>query len=108
MVSDATGADAMPDEATVGDQAASPDGDIQRHPIRGALWGIPMGIGISLFLVGQKAISLGTWAPFLAFLLGPVIGVVWAMFAPPKKPKEPKEQTDAEQPEAPGAPVTDA
>ena len=60
---------------------------IERHPIRGALWGIPLGLGITMTLVGQKVISLGTWTPVLTVLLGVVLGVAWSWFAPPKGPK---------------------
>ena len=62
-------------------------GTIERHPIRGALWGIPLGIGLTMVLVGQKIISLGTWAPFFTFVVGIVLGLAWSWFAPPKGPK---------------------
>ena len=83
------------------DTESAPDGEVKRHPIRGALWGIPMGIGLTFFLIGQKVISLGTWAPFLTFLLGIVLGVAWAMFAPPKKAKEPESAGLDDPPAAP-------
>lgn len=77
---------------------------IERHLIRGALWGIPLGLGLTMMLIGQKVISIGTWPPVLTVLLGIVLGIAWSWFAPPKGPKaERPDDERATQPEsAPG------
>ena len=45
---------------------------VKRHPIRGALWGLTMGVGLAAALIGFA-----------------VIAVLWGMLAPAKSPKGP-------------------
>ena len=68
----------------------------KRHPIRGGLYGILLGLGLMFIFVGQSWAALGTWPPVLLFVGGIVFGVLWGFFAPPKKPKgEPPPPTPA-------------
>ncbi len=65
--------------------------DVQRHPIRGAFWGVLFGFGLFLILVGRKVVALGTWMPFAIVMAGSILlNVLWAMFAPARKAKPPK------------------
>jgi len=65
----------------------------KKHPIRGALWGLLMGLGIVGFLiVGYPVIGIGdpaTLAIQVAVVVGGamLVGVLWALFGPAKKPK---------------------
>lgn len=74
--------------------------EVRRHPIRGALWGLLLGIGIAIYAVLFALIPFGDWLPLLLLVLAGVgIGLLWAYFAPAKEPKdgppEPDEADDA-------------
>ena len=60
-----------------------------RHPIRGGLYGLVMGLGLALILIGRSVIALGTLTPIIVVLLGVVAGVVWGSFGPAKGPTGP-------------------
>ena len=61
----------------------------KRRPIRGVLYGIGLGLGLMMIVVGQGIAALGTWPPFLVLLAGIVIGTVWSTMGPAKAPKGP-------------------
>lgn len=81
----------------------------KRHPIRGILWGILMGIGLAITAVGMKWAAIGTNGPFVFFGIGLVISVAWSLFGPAKAPKGPPPAAEPEvdpAPDAPGSPDT--
>ena len=57
---------------------------ISRHPIRGALYGLLLGLGIATYLVIFSVITFGWLVPVIVTMLGVVVGVAWSLFAPPK------------------------
>jgi len=59
------------------------------HPIRGALYGIILGLGLALMAIGRKIANLDSITPIILVLVGIVIGIIWGMVAPAKKPKGP-------------------
>ncbi len=61
----------------------------KRRPVRGVLYGIVLGLGLALLVVGQGWAALGTWPPFLVLIAGVVIGTLWSTFGPAKGAKEP-------------------
>ena len=61
----------------------------KRHPVRGFFWGIPFGLGLMLIAVGQGWAALGTWPPFIVFLIGVIVATLWATLGPAKAPKGP-------------------
>jgi hypothetical protein len=63
--------------------------ELRRHPVRGALWGLVLGLGAALLLIGQKLIAFGTLPPIRVTVGGVVVGVLWAMYAPAKEPAGP-------------------
>ena len=77
----------------------------KRHPIRGFLYGIVFGLGLALTAIGQKWVALGTWPPLILFIVGLVVGTVWATFGPAKKPKGPAPDAVGEPPAEPEAPT---
>ena len=77
----------------------------KRHPIRGFLYGIVFGLGLALTAIGQKWVALGTWPPLILFIVGLIVGTVWATFGPAKKPKGPAPDAVAEPPAEPEAPA---
>jgi len=63
-------------------------GTIVRHPIRGALYGLLLGLGIALWLMLTGVIDLLDLVPsVIVVVAGVVVGIAWSMFAPAKKPK---------------------
>ncbi|MDW3217920.1 MAG: hypothetical protein R8F63_04840 [Acidimicrobiales bacterium] len=76
----------------------------KRHPIRGILWGILMGIGLAITAVGMKWAAIGTNGPFVFFGIGLVISVAWSLFGPAKAPKGPPPAAEPEADPAPDAP----
>ncbi|MEM9466026.1 MAG: hypothetical protein AAGA90_11670 [Actinomycetota bacterium] len=61
----------------------------KRKPIRGFLYGVVLGLGLMMIVVGQGIAALGTWPPFLVLLAGIVIGTLWSTYGPAKAPKGP-------------------
>lgn len=59
----------------------------KRHPIRGFLYGILFGLGLLMVVVGQGYAALGTWPPFIVFIVGVVAATSWSIFGPAKAPK---------------------
>lgn len=57
---------------------------LRRHPVRGGIWGLVMGIGVALILVDRALIAIGTLPPLLVVLLFVVLGVIWGLVAPPR------------------------
>ncbi len=81
---------------------------VKKHPLRGALWGSLMGIGVALFLIiGYPVIGIGDPVSLaiqvgLVIAAGVLVGVLWAMFGPAKKLKgDPPRHVTMDEP-APG------
>lgn len=79
----------------------------KRRPIRGLLYGLLLGLGATLFVVGQGIAALGTWPPFLVLVGGVVVGVLWSTMGPAKAPKGPP-PVDAELVDEPVPAASDA
>ena len=56
-------------------------------PIAGALWGIPLGLGLALLAINSKIISLALVPVIIVVVIGVALGVVWSMYGPAKGPK---------------------
>ena len=77
---------------------------VKKHPVRGLFWGLFMGVGLALILIGRGVIAFGDTASFvIVVLLGMVISVLWSMFGPAKKPKGPPPSGSAAASAAPAA-----
>lgn len=83
---------------------------LQRHPVRGALWGLLMGLGTILLLMVLSIVRLDIPTIIIYTVVGGVVGLLWGMFAPPKKPKGPAPVRAAvtPAPTAPAAPTPQA
>lgn len=55
---------------------------VRRHPLRGAVWGVVLGLGAALLLIGRQVIALGTVLPLGVVLGCLVLGALWGAFAP--------------------------
>jgi hypothetical protein len=73
---------------------------LHRHPIRGALWGLLMGFGGILLLMVLSIIRLDIPTAIIYTVAGAVVGLLWGLFAPPKKPKGPAPARAASAPAA--------
>lgn len=61
-----------------------------RHPVRGLLGGLILGLGVALLLVFLGIAVLGTWT-VIGFVVGfGLIGLVFALVMPPKRPEPPR------------------
>ncbi len=65
---------------------------LKRHPIRGALWGFLLGLGVAVYLVIFKVIGFDnvtsvTVKIVLVVIAAMALGALWGMFGPAKKPK---------------------
>ena len=89
---------------------------MKRHPIRGGLYGLLLGLSAAYFAFFQFAMfgfdTLGSViTKFVVIILGGVVvGIVWAYVAPPKRARgpaptaPPQAPAAAEPPAAPAAP----
>ncbi len=83
--------------STVSSTSPAPEQEVAKHPVRGVLWGLLLGLGIAIYMVLFAVIPFGDWLPLLLCVLaGVAIGVAWAYFAPPKKPKGPPPAAETE------------
>ena len=58
------------------------------HPVRGILWGLMMGFGLSIVLVLTKVIPLDLVPMLIVLILGTVVGTIWSLFGPAKHAKD--------------------
>lgn len=58
---------------------------VRRHPIRGVLYGILLGLGLALFAVGQRLVAFGEPLLIVILLAGVLIGVLWSTLGPPRE-----------------------
>jgi hypothetical protein len=67
----------------------SPSGQLQRHPVRGGLFGLLLGLGVAIYLmIFSIAPLLEYTIPIVAVVGCTVLGVLWAYIAPAKKPRK--------------------
>ncbi len=59
---------------------------LHRHPVRGALWGLVFGIGVSLLLMVFSIVPLSIPNLIIYTAIVLVLSVLWSFFAPAKKP----------------------
>ena len=74
----------------------------RRHPIRGALFGLLLGVGMAFVAVGRTIVTLDSLVPIVLVVVGVVIGIVWSTYGPAKQPKgpAPTQPDAAKEPEA--------
>jgi hypothetical protein len=59
--------------------------NVQRHPVRGGLYGLLLGLGVAIYLVlfSVTPFSLTTMALVVVVVIA--LGAAWGAFAPPKR-----------------------
>ena len=80
-----------PTTATI--SATTHPAELRRHPIRGLLWGLMMGIGLTLVLVVTKVISLDLTMMIVVTAIAMLVAVLWSTVGPAKQPKGPPPAT---------------
>lgn len=87
--------------------ATQPEPRRKVHPIRGFLWGILFGLGLTVVLVVLKVIPLDLLWMLGVLVAGVAFGVIWGLIGPAKRAKEPPPQpvTYAPAPAPPPPPV---
>ena len=74
------------------DNAFIPAGDTglvkKTYPVRGVLWGILFGLGLTLLLVTFGVIRLDLITMLITVIIGTGLGAAWSIFGPAKKPKD--------------------
>lgn len=58
----------------------------ETHVVRGVLWGLMLGLGLTIVAVLTTTISLDLTQMIIVLLVGVAIGTLWSLFGPPKKP----------------------
>ncbi len=66
---------------------------LRRHPIRGILWSLLMGIGLVVVLVVTKVISLDLTMMIVVMAIALFVGVLWSTVGPARAPKGPPPAT---------------
>lgn len=66
---------------------SNPDIVIKRHPIRGGLYGLILGLGVAIYLVIFSVTPFSVSTAIVVTAIGLVVGILWGLFAPAKKPK---------------------
>ena len=67
--------------------SAGPFAPPKRHPVRGAVAGLLLGVGAALLLFSYARIAIGTLAFPLVILIGLVFGLLVGLFAPARGPR---------------------
>jgi len=60
---------------------------LHRHPIRGFIWGLVFGLGVTGLLMVFSIVELSIPNLIIYTAVGAVVGLLWGLFAPAKKPK---------------------
>lgn len=83
---------------------------LKRHPVRAALWGLILGLGVFVYLtfvwpvIGLDDLTTVALKGAIVVVAVMVLAVLWGLFGPARKPKgSPPVAMDA----APPAPLTD-
>ena len=74
--------------------------ELRRHPIRGAIWGLLLGLGLGLLLMVLYVLQASIPTLIIGGVVFAVLGGLWGAFAPPKKAPPPPGAAATEQPMA--------
>ena len=76
-------------QTSTSDSASTSNAVVRRHPIRGALWGLMLAIGLAGVLIVTKAIELDLVNVIIVAVVAVVVGVLWGTLGPAKAPTGP-------------------
>lgn len=64
--------------------------EVEKRPLRGALWGLLLGVGVTLLLIAYNVVALGTLPPYVVVVVGILAGIAWGTLGPAKASDEPR------------------
>lgn len=64
---------------------SAPETQVQRHPIRGGLYGISLGIGVAIYLILFAVTPFRISTLVTIVVIGAVVGIAWGLLAPAKR-----------------------
>jgi hypothetical protein len=74
-----------PSSTTAMPSEPSMDTEVDYHPIRGAVWGLLLGIGVAIYLFIFRIVELSSTTFWIVVLVCIVLGVLWGRFGPAKR-----------------------
>ena len=80
------------------------DTTTKRHPIRGAIWGLILGLGVVIYLtlvfpvIALESISQVATQGIIVIVVVMVLSLIWGMYGPAKAPKGPAPASAAPMP----------
>ena len=75
-----------------------PETATRRHPVRGGLYGLCLGIGAAIYLIIFSVVPFDVVISIVVAAAGLVVGIVWGLFAPARKPDGPPPVTVQQDP----------
>lgn len=63
--------------------------DIKRHPFRGFLWGLILGLGVAILLIVTKLITLAIAPIVTVIIVVALLATIWGLVGPAKQAKGP-------------------
>jgi hypothetical protein len=63
-----------------------PETATRRHPVRGGLYGLCLGIGAAIYLIIFSVVPFDVVISIVVAAAGVVVGILWGLFAPARKP----------------------
>jgi hypothetical protein len=70
-----------------------PETATRRHPVRGGLYGLCLGIGAAIYLIIFSLVPFDVVTSVVVAAAGVVVGILWGLFAPARKPDGPPPAT---------------
>ena len=70
-----------------------PETATRRHPVRGGLYGLCLGIGAAIYLIIFSVMPFDVVTTIVVAAAGVVVGILWGLFAPARKPDGPPPAT---------------
>lgn len=68
---------------------AEPETTTRRHPVRGGLYGLCLGVGAAIYLIIFSVVSFNVATSIIVVVAGVGVGILWGLFAPARKPGGP-------------------
>ncbi len=62
---------------------------MKRHPVRGLIFGLSLGVGVALVLISLSVIPLGVATPWVAIAAGAIVGLLLGLGGPPRGRSKP-------------------
>ena len=84
---------------------------IKRHPIRAAIWGFILGLGVVVYLtlvfpvIALESINSVATQAVMVIVIVMIVSIVWGLYGPAKKPKGSPPMSSEPEPSAAAVPA---